>query len=484
MTTMVRQLADWVCDLREHPLPEDVVGATRWAMLDILGVCVRGAGLSVVRPALELARTMPAPNGATLVVYGDRCAVGYGAYANAAFAHSCEFDDGHLRAGHPGAVVVPTALAVGEQVDASGDDLLRAVVAGYQVMALTLAPIHRRVLEIGWHGMKIAGVFGAAAAAGFLLGLDAPTLAHALAIAASDASGTMEYDQTGGEVKRLHAAMAARSGIDAAILAAAGMTGPPSAFEGPRGIWRLFGWDSEPVFDETLWQRFQIFDRLVKLRPSVGTNHAALDAVTTMVRDSPFGPDDVDGISVTIAPALYPKASAIRRPSDQIGAQTSLAFNLALVVAKGDDRLDHYLDPEVWQDETVGALTDRVTVAAGAPSAGRSVDLGATVVVQLKDGRRLERRVDAFRGHPSNPATGQEVEAKYRSLADDVLGAGPASALAAAVGGLDSTTSARQLAELTVTGQRKAPPWSVKRRGEYGPSLNSARAGSSVWRSR
>ena len=102
-------------------------------------------------------------------------------------------------------------------------------------MICSVGPIHRRTLELGWHGTKIGGVFGAAAATGKILNLNALELANAFAIAASDASGTMEYDQSGGEIKRFHAGLASRSGVEAAILAAAGLTGPLTIFEGKRG---------------------------------------------------------------------------------------------------------------------------------------------------------------------------------------------------------------------------------------------------------
>jgi 2-methylcitrate dehydratase PrpD len=215
--TVVRRIADWVVGLRFDDLPPEVVERAKLCILDQLGVQLRGATLPWVRPALELARSLGARPESTIVLHGERTAAPYAALANATFGHSCEYDDSHFHTGHPGVCTIPVALALGERGRASGADVIAAVVAGYQAMVLACGPVHHRTLELGWHGTKVGGVFGAAAVAARLLGLDAAQTAEALAVAASEASGTMEYDRSGGEVKRVHAGLAARSGMEAAL---------------------------------------------------------------------------------------------------------------------------------------------------------------------------------------------------------------------------------------------------------------------------
>src|SRR5690606_37936037 len=183
--------------------------------------------------------------------------------------------------------------AMAERQRAGGRALLEAVVAGYQAQTAGVGPVHRGTLTLGWHGTKIGGVFGAAAASAKLLGLNAAQTAHALAVSASEASGTMEYDQSGGEVKRLHAGAASRSGVQAALLAARGMTGPAEIFEGRRGIYRLFGDGSAPQIERYWNGQFHILDTMFKLYPAAGTVHAPLDALTAIQAQLDFAPADI-----------------------------------------------------------------------------------------------------------------------------------------------------------------------------------------------
>ncbi|MFG2357525.1 MmgE/PrpD family protein [Streptomyces sp. NPDC048521] len=121
-----------------------------------------------------------------------------------------------------------------------GRDLITAVVAGVQTMALIGSASTPQMLAAGWHGAKVLGVHGAAAAAGVILGLTPEQQTNALGIAGSDSGGTVEYAQHGGEVKRTHPGSAARSGVEAAQLARLGLTGPATIYDGPKGLLNLF----------------------------------------------------------------------------------------------------------------------------------------------------------------------------------------------------------------------------------------------------
>jgi 2-methylcitrate dehydratase PrpD len=154
------------------------------------------------------------------------------------------------------------------------------------------------MVTIGWHGSKVLGVYGAAAAAGRILSLTPAHLVNAFGIAGSDAGGGMEYDQSGGEVKRLHAGSACRSGLEAAELAQLGLTGPPTILEGPRGLLRLFsdGGDVEAL--NAVWDRWLVLDTIVRFYPSVATNHAPLDAIRQLRTKHDIKPADVARIRV------------------------------------------------------------------------------------------------------------------------------------------------------------------------------------------
>jgi 2-methylcitrate dehydratase PrpD len=451
--TVAQRIAARVTSLPDA-LPTDVATRAKQCVLDQLGVQVRGSTLPVVAPALRLVQGLRARAESTVVLQGFRTCAPYAAYANAAFGHSCELDDAHVRCGHPGACVIPAALAVAESTGSTGCALLRAVVAGYEAMILALAPIHQRTLDLGWHGMRVGGVFGAAAAAGSLLGLSADETTHALAIAASEAGGTMEYDQSGGEVKRLHGAMAARSGVQAALLAADGMTGPVTIFEGPRGIYRLFGGGSDLTSDpasRTACAEFGVLDTMFKLRPLVGTSLSAMDALDALVARDGFAADDVEQVSVGLSQFAVTKAAAIRHPQDVIGAQTSLPFAIGLRLVRGRADLTSLADPQNWRDAHILRLADRVDVNTTL-FPDDFPELGAVLRVELRDGRTLEARQRAFRGHHENPASGEDLAEKFHSLTDGLLSPEVSRDLVARVDEIEVLASVERITELLAPG--------------------------------
>jgi 2-methylcitrate dehydratase PrpD len=438
MESIAERLAGDVTALTFERLPPAVVEKAKQCLLDHLGVALLGATLPNVSPALRVVRDMGGRPESTIVYFGDRTTPAYASFVNATFGHSCEFDDAHWLGGHPGVCTIPVALALGERFHLGGKDVITAVVAGYQATVVSCAPIHRAKLRLGWHPMKVAGVFGAAATAARLLGLGSERTAHALAIAASEASGTMEYDQSGGEVKRVHAGFAVRSGLEAALLAESGLTGPRMIFEGKRGVYRLFGGDGDDDDDmDAGWaNEHQILDTTFKLYPCVGTLHAALDALTEIMNRQVFAVDEVDEVVVYLADWAIPHGATIRYPSDVISAQFSLAFSVGLRLVRGSNALSLYTDPVMWRDSAVLEIAGRVNArpldfAPGEPQ------LGSRVVVHLKDGRRLESHQRAFRGHHTNPATTEELTAKFREVTSGVLPSGRCEELIRMIGALE-----------------------------------------------
>src|SRR5258708_2505173 len=180
------RIATWVTALRYEDLPEEVVERTKLLILDQLGLQLRGATLPNAQPVLPLAHTEPATAEATLAHSGARTTVSQAAWVNGTLGHSAEYDDAHPLAWHTNSAVIPAALALAERTNASGPDLITAVVAGIQVMGL-LGAATPTMVTIGWHGSKVLGVYGAAAAAGRILSLTPGQLVNAFGIAGRDA---------------------------------------------------------------------------------------------------------------------------------------------------------------------------------------------------------------------------------------------------------------------------------------------------------
>jgi 2-methylcitrate dehydratase PrpD len=425
--TIAQRLGDWVSALEYDDLPPEVITSAKLCLLDFIGVALRGATFPQVAPVRALLKSLGG-NPVATVIGGDRTSLAYAALANGTFGHSCEFDDSHFHGGHPGVCVIPAALAVGEQEDIDGKTLITAIVAGYQAMICSVGPIHRRTLDLGWHGTKVGGVFGAAAATGKLLNLSSLELANALAIAASDASGTMEYDQSGGEIKRFHAGLASRSGVEAALLAAAGLTGPLTIYEGKRGIFRLFSEGKEPII-ERYWQGdFHILETMFKLHPCAGTLHAAIDCVAQIQREHKVQVEDVQEIEVGVVDWAIPHGAAIVEPTDVISAQFSLAFSLGLHMATGAAAIDDFLNPAKWCDERIQTVARKVRPIAD-PVPENASELFARVTLKTNDGAVHEASQVAPRGFPTLPASAEDLKEKFRSVTATILPSEQAEAL-------------------------------------------------------
>jgi len=417
--TLAGRQAQWIADLRYDEIPKDVRERARLLLLDFLGVARRGASLPQVAPARALLADLDtAPQSS--VMGGGKAAAAYAAYANGTSGHALEYDDAHWHCGHPGVCVIPAVLALAEREGLDGRDIVTAIVAGYQSMVWSMGPLNRRTLDIGWHGMKVGGVFGAAAAASKALGLGALETANALAIAGSDASGTMEYDQSGGEVKRFHAGMASRAGLEAAVLARAGLTGPLTIFEGLRGIHRLFS-EGSPAPVEPFWDgRWHIMETFVKLYPMVGTTHAALDALGMVLDQRPAKAEDIAEIEVGLVDWAVPHGAAIFHPHDMLSAQFSLAFACALRVIRGQVAIMDLASPEIRADVALNALADKVKPVA-IPVPEGAEELFGKATVRFSDGTELSAVQPAPRGHPANPPGIEDIKAKFCEVAAGLI---------------------------------------------------------------
>jgi 2-methylcitrate dehydratase PrpD len=398
-------------------VPAEAVAITKQLVMDQLGLQLRGATLPNVAPVARLVVAAGGTPESTVVGTGTRASAPYAAYANGTFGHACQYDDSHQLAWHPGSCVVPTVLALAERERRTGADAITAVIAGTQVMAVLGAAATPAMQRLGWHGAKVLGVFGAAVGAGLMLGLTVDQLAQAIAIAASDSAGTMEYDHGGGEVKRLHAGSAARAGCEAALLAREGMTAPLTALEGHKGVLTLIGrLDTAEALAavDAAYARFHVLDLIFRLHPTVGTVHAPLDGIASLRQEHGFDWPDIENIGVGLTEYAKAHGGTITRPHDVLSAQYSLTFSVGLLLTRGEDRPQDYFDASLWSDPDVLAVADRVQVYATTFPDGFPM-LSARVDVSLRDGRNFTTVQRGFRGHPANPATAEEIEAKFRA---------------------------------------------------------------------
>jgi 2-methylcitrate dehydratase PrpD len=364
------------------------------------------------------------------------------ALANGAQSHALDFDDTHLPSiVHGAAPVAPVVLALGEWRRLPGDRVLAAFVAGFEVETRLGRVLGRPLADRGWHVTGMLGHFGAAAAAGKVLGLDAVQLAHALGIAGTQAAG---LEQSFGTMsKPLHPGKAAMNGLLAALLAREGYTGATAMLDGRAGLPATFlGITDLGAAVEDLGKRFEILENSTKFYAACHLTHATIDAGRAIRARVAPAPDTVEAVRCQVHPLVL-KVAANPAPATGLEAKFSIAYCAATALVRGEAGESEFGEASV-RDPAVARVMARVM-----PEADASLAIGAArMTIRLADGRTLEERVTAARGTPENLLTRDEVEGKFRRLAGVVLPAERVARLVAALRGLAGLADVSELARL------------------------------------
>jgi 2-methylcitrate dehydratase PrpD len=411
------QLARYAAALRYEDLPAAVVAAAKDCISDTVAACVCGSALPWSRIVIDYAERTGPGGRSHILGRGTSVQAPAAALANGALAHAFELD-ALTRPGagaHPGATVLPPALAVAQQAgaNASGKDLIAAFVAGNEVMIrIGRATGHTNEAR-GFHAPGTTGPFGAAVACAHLLKFDAAKMTNALGIAGSLAGGLLEFAKgDGGMVKRLHLGRASEAGVLAASLAAAGFTGPRTVIEGEFGFLRVFCTEfDEGELTKGLGHDYLMLSTVLKRYPVHATAHAAVRAVRDLQAEHRFTATEVEAITVTGSRRMIERHN-IHEPADLMLAQYSIPFCVALALHREARDPESY-DESALADPAIRALTRRVRLA---PEADGGHGGGSSVTVALADGRRLERH------EASGLLEAGELEDKFTRLTRGVLG--------------------------------------------------------------
>jgi 2-methylcitrate dehydratase PrpD len=452
MTTgITERLAAHAVKVRYQDLPPEAIDKAKDCILDQIGVELIGSTLEWNKIAYQYVADMGGRGESTVVNYGIQVPALDAAFVNATFGQGCELDDvGFAAGGHPSAATVPVALAMGEKLHSTGKDFLTAVVVGCDVMYRLLASVRPSSGRRGFHSHGIGAPFGAMTTAARLLGLDDGQMLHAFGIAGMHSSGTMEYDQTGGEVKRVIAGIGARSGIQAALLAQRGLTGPPTIIEGKRGFLKVFADEVEPdEITRGLGNDFKIMRIWFKLYPCVATVQGVIYTLSKLIEEHRFGADDIDEIRVGISETSLSHGGAIYEPHDTASAQFSLPFSLAIRLLKNDNDLSFYMDSKLWTDPKVLALAKKVKSYAD-PNAKKDQNYNTTMEVKLTNGKSYNAFEAYPPGSPLNMVSRDVLRDKFRKMARTVLSEERIDKLIDAVDRLENCDDTTQLLPLVV----------------------------------
>jgi 2-methylcitrate dehydratase PrpD len=465
-------VVEFMADTRWDDIPGEAVTLAKRCVIDGLGVMLAGSttrGSEIVR---DYVRTSREAEEATVFAHERfRAGAASAALANGASGHALDWDDTQLSSSperifglltHPTVPPLAAALAVGERLHVSGRQFLEAFLGGFEVECKIADAIHPDHYKKGFHSSGTVGTFGAMAAAARLLDLDRDALAHALATAASLASGIRV--NFGTMTKPLHVGRAAQNGVVAAELASRGFTGGTDGLDGPWGFFSVFsfggGFEPERIVGR-LGAPYSIVNPGVSIKPyPCGVlGHPSMDAMRTLVTAHDVKPEEILAIrlragSNILNPLRYPIAQT------ELEAKFSPAFMLSAIAIRRRAGVREFSD-EFVRSAPVQAMMRRTTTILDPEIEARGFEkIRSTVEVDLTDGRRLVEHADErYRGGPDRPFTREELHEKFTECAELVL---PAPAIAETLSLVESLEEVSDITDLVkvltaVGGVRRTP---------------------------
>ena len=359
-----RELANWVASLSYDDLPQRTREVVRIALLDTVGAGIYGHRTPWAQMLLAWAKRGAAASGEAHV-WGEAAAAlrsADAALVNGTAAHAFEVDDYHNAKLHPGAVVVPAALAVAERLNCSGAELVTAIAAGYEVMirsSLALNPSAARLR--GWHLTGVCGPFGAAAACASLLKLNAEQTAWALGLAGTQGAGLWAFNADGTMSKRLHPGKAAHSGVLAAELAQLGFTGPTQIYEfADGGVLKAFSDASDAApLTQDLGAVYHLDQTSIKPYACCGSTHSYIDAALALRKKLGAPWDATRRVRVGTAKVVDVQCGFDYVPSSALNAQMSLRYTVAVALIEGQALPAQFADAKL-ADPTITGLAGAI----------------------------------------------------------------------------------------------------------------------------
>lgn len=389
------RLADRTTNLKYSEISPSGLKLVQIALIDTLGVAIAGSITEPARLTRQVAMAQGGSGRSLLLGTAARSSALDAGMVNGVAAHALDFDDGNsVMGGHPSTLLVPAILALGEETGASGQDVMLAYAAGYEVLIRLSRGLNSFHYEKGWHPTATIGVFGVAAAGAKLLSLDARQTAVALAIAASMPSGIKA--NFGTMVKSFHVGHAVRDGLLCAKLAQSGFSANTGALEAKQGFLEVYNGAGNYSLEKIVGDLTEPLEvnrgiNPLKLYPCCASTHSAIEAALQIRREHGVEAKNVETVKIEVDKRRMPH-------TDRPHLQEALSgkFSVQYVVARG--LIDggvflHHFEGESHQDSAVRDLMSRVQIQA-APSRGQPNSFDATVTLGTRDGQSFEAHVE------------------------------------------------------------------------------------------
>jgi 2-methylcitrate dehydratase PrpD len=421
---VTQRLANFSANLKFEDLDQSLVVNLKKSLLDGIGCGLYGSVLPWCQIVNQFIREERGRRQSTLWLQkfkgpSTNVSLGLGT-----MIHSFDYDDYHQAKVHPGAVVIPAAISIGERIGANGKAALTAMAVGYETMirvSLATGPNASRLK--GWHLTGTTGTFGAAAAAGSLLRLNQDEMASALGMAGTQSAGLWAFVADGAMSKRFHAGRSSQSGIIGALLAQKGYKGPTQILEAEDGGFCRATSDRVDfsLALDGLGERFLCGEVNIKPYACCASAHSAIDAVRDLVQAHQIVIPDIERIFVKTARGVKVQCGFSYEPLSILQAQMSLQYSIAVFLLEGKAFVEQFTEEKI-SDPKILELAKRVEIVLDDEMEKVYPDRFANKVeILLRSGERFETRVDFAKGSSERPMSFEEVAEKFDSLAGRVI---------------------------------------------------------------
>jgi 2-methylcitrate dehydratase PrpD len=406
-------LAAYVTNTQFEDFPPEVIEVVKNQVLGVLGTAIAGARQDGCKSIVAKVRDWGGKEEASILMYGGRVPVHNAVFANSLLARALDFDDAIAPGVHVGASTVISALAVSESLGGrSGKEFLTAIALGAEIAG-------RLNLEEqqydGWDPTGFCGTYAVSALTSKLQRLDETQTHHAMGIAFTSVSGSLQSNIDGALTARLIQGFASREGVIASELAAAGITGPVNFIEGVWGHVHLYGKDNlGPLVGlKDLGVKYELMKTMFKKYPSCAGTFGSTDLILAFVKDLGLKADDIDHIDIQVTPYLF---NMVGQPfkigkTPRVSAQFNIRYCVANALLRGQPKLEHF-EPSKISDTGIMTLAERISVSADA-SLEKISHTAAHMQVTMKSGEVHSKTVDIASGFPGNPLKKDDHVARF-----------------------------------------------------------------------
>lgn len=418
------QLAKYYAEADQSAIPAEVIARTKECILDWLGNAVGGSNLESTE-MIKKAMIQDDYSGVCTVMIGGKAPTDKAAFINAASAHGLEMDDSNTQAcGHPAVSIISPSVSVGEEVNASGMDLIRAVIWGYDTMVRVGRAVNQdKHFERGFHPTATVGIFGGTTAVSMLKKFNAEKIKNALGIAGGFSAGNLECYADGTLTKRLNPAHASLCAVTASKLADVGYRGPRWIFEGKCGFLHAYSDDVTPenMLKNLDYSEYPIMYTAFKPYASCKYTHAPIDCVIKVMKNNGIQAKDIEKITIDVVSmavrAVVEPRTIKYNPPNVGAAQFSLPYSVAVAALFGQASVDQFQEKLLSDPEIKEMMSKVEMVHSGKMDKYLPYIFAATASIQTKDGRLCEDITTYTKGDPENPMSEKELKDKFFSLA-------------------------------------------------------------------